>query len=55
MIQSKKQTRWTLGLFLIYFVVIIWVIILKMSFSIHELTQLRSINLIPYGDSAIVN
>lgn len=55
MIQSKKQTRWTLGLFLIYFVVIIWVIIFKMSFSIHELTQLRSINLIPYGDSAIVN
>ena len=44
-----------LGLFLIYFVVIIWVIIFKMSFSIHELTQLRSINLIPYGDSAIVN
>ena len=55
MIQSKKQTRWMLGLFLIYFVVIIWVIIFKMSFSIHELTQLRSINLIPYGDSAIVN
>lgn len=55
MIQSKKQTRWMLGLFLIYFVVIIWVIVFKMSFSIHELTQLRSINLIPYGDSAIVN
>ena len=55
MIQSKKQTRWMLGLFLIYFVVIIWVIIFKMSFSIHELTQLRSINLIPYGDFAIVN
>lgn len=55
MIQSKKQTRWTLGLFLIYFVVIIWVIVFKMSFSIHDLPQLRSINLIPYGDSAIVN
>ena len=26
-----------------------------MSFSIHDLPQLRSINLIPYGDSAIVN
>ena len=55
MIQSKKQTRWTLGLFLIYFVVIIWVIVFKMSFSIHDLPQLRSINLIPYGGSAIVN
>lgn len=53
--QTAKSNTLTLILLFIYLIALIWIILFKFSTSIHNLPQLRSINLIPYGDSLIVN
>lgn len=47
----------TLGLLIIYLVVLTWIILFKMEFNLKLLLgmNLRSINLIPFAGSAIVN
>ncbi len=50
--ESKKLT-WTL--FIIYAVMLVWVILFKMGFSIENLGYIRNINLIPFSQPAIVN
>lgn len=47
----------TLGLLIIYLVVLTWIILFKMEFDLKLLLgmNLRSINLIPFAGSAIVN
>jgi glycopeptide antibiotics resistance protein len=49
---SKKIT---FGLLVVYFMALIWIVLFKCSISIAELPNLRSINLIPFAGSVIVN
>lgn len=49
---SKKIT---LGLLIIYLVGLTWVVVFKTQFSLGNLPEMRSINLIPFADSVIVN
>ncbi|WP_422656870.1 VanZ family protein [Paenibacillus sp. EC2-1] len=53
----KKQKKFTLVLLCIYLIVLTWIILLKMEFDFSLLGQmnLRSINLIPFAGSVIVN
>lgn len=39
----------------IYVIIITWIIVFKMQFSMQHLPYIRSINLIPFGESVIVN
>lgn len=50
--KSKKLTSILLG---IYAIIISWIIVFKMQFSFDSLPYIRSINLIPFGESVIVN
>lgn len=52
---NSKQKKFTTGLFIIYFLVLTWMVLFKMSFSFQNLDRLRSINLIPYHASVIAN
>lgn len=52
---NKTQKRLILSLFTVYLLVLAWIIVFKMSFSFEMLPNLRNINLIPFGDSTIVN
>lgn len=54
-IRSTKRNTLTLILLFVYLIALIWIILFKFSTSIQHLPQLRNINLIPYGDSLIVN
>lgn len=49
---SKKVT---LALLIFYLTALIWIIIFKLEFSFKELSRIRNINLIPFGESVIVN
>lgn len=49
---SKKLTS---ILFAIYVIIISWIIVFKMQFSLDTLPYIRSINLIPFGESVIIN
>ena len=53
--ENKKQRNLTMILFIIYFCILIWILLFKMSFSFDELYRNRSINLIPILGSIIVN
>lgn len=50
-----KRKEWTTGLYFVYLAFVVWVILLKLSTSPADLPHLRNINLIPYGDSGIIN
>ena len=52
-----KSKKMTMGLLLIYLIVLTWIIVFKMEFDISLLlcTNFRNINLIPFGDSLVVN
>lgn len=52
---KNNQVKLTLGLFVVYFLVLIWIIIFKMQFSINTLPHFRGLNLIPFAGSAIKN
>ena len=54
-VKNNKQRKLTIGLFIVYFLVLTWIILFKMNFSFEDLVSPRSINLIPFGDSTIVN
>ncbi|WP_250672968.1 VanZ family protein (plasmid) [Paraclostridium ghonii] len=53
--RNSKQKKFTTGLFIVYFLVLTWMVLFKMSFSFQDLGRLRSINLIPYHASVITN
>ena len=58
--KGKRKTgskNVTLGLLIVYLVVMTWIILFKMELDIRLLRQmnLRSINLIPFAGSLIVN
>lgn len=50
--ESKKIT---LGLFYLYFLAVVWIILFKMQFSFQQFGVFRSINLIPFAESVIIN
>lgn len=53
----KEEKAGALGwvLFFIYLAVLVWIILFKSAFSLSDMPHLRSINLIPYGQSRFVN
>jgi len=51
-VESKKLTK---ILFAAYLAAMTWIIVFKMEFFIENLAGIRSINLIPFNGSAIVN
>lgn len=51
-IASKKIT---LSLLIMYLLVLTWIIVFKLQFSFSGLPAIRNINLIPFGESVIVN
>lgn len=54
----KRQKQLTLVLLIIYLIILSWIILFKMVSSFEDLKYLyrpRSINLIPFGQSVIVN
>ncbi len=50
--ESRKITT---GLLVFYLTALTWIIVFKMQFSLGELGRMRNINLIPFGESVIVN
>ena len=53
--KELKQQLLTTCLLVVYLVILTWIIIFKMQFSIQKLDYLRSVNLIPFHESVIVN
>lgn len=55
---KSRQYRITVGLLTVYLLAITWIILFKMQFSIHDLRQItnfRSINLVPFAGTAVYN
>ena len=53
--KNNRQRNLTRILFAIYFLILVWILLFKMSFSLDELYKSRSINLIPFMGSVVVN
>lgn len=52
---KRKENYLTKVLFIFYIFALIWIILFKMQFSFKGLVTSRSINLIPFGESMMVN
>ena len=53
--KNNRQRNLTRILFAVYFLILVWILLFKMSFSLDELYKDRSINLIPFMGSVVVN
>ena len=53
--KGNRQHNLTRILFAVYLLILVWILLFKMSFSIDELYKPRSVNLIPFMGSVIVN
>ena len=53
--KNNRQRNLSRILFAVYFLILVWILLFKMSFSLDELYKNRSINLIPFMGSVIVN
>lgn len=53
--QKTKPQKFTAALFVIYMLILTWIILFKMQFSLEGFGRFRNINLIPYAGSVIVN
>ena len=53
--KCNRQYKLTRILFAVYILILVWILLFKMSFSIDELYKNRSINIIPFMGSVIVN
>ena len=53
--KNNRQRNLTRILFAIYFLILVWILLFKMSFSLDELYKDRSINIIPFMGSVVVN
>lgn len=51
----KREKKVTFILLVIYLILLTWIILFKTQFSISHIGHIRSLNLIPFGASAIVN
>ena len=45
---KRKSCQFMLVLFLIYLILLVWIILFKLQFSIHDLDMVRSVNFIPF-------
>lgn len=54
-IVMKQGKKLTFLLFIVYLIILTWIILFKMQFSIEGLPHFRGFNLIPFGDSVIIN
>lgn len=52
---KMKSKKVTTLLLIFYLAALTWIIVFKMAFSAEQLPRLRSVNLIPFGESVIVN
>ena len=52
---NNRQRNLTRILFAVYFLILVWILLFKMSFSLDELYKSRSINIIPFMGSVVVN
>lgn len=50
-----KSKRLTEGILIFYAVMLVWIILFKMEFSVENFGQMRSVNLMPFAQSVIVN
>lgn len=55
MFKTKRQKNVTIGLFAIYILFLVWLILFKFQTHFRELEHIRNINLIPFSASMIVN
>lgn len=53
--KKNNQAKLTFGLFIVYFLVLIWIILFKMQFYFNTLPHFRGLNLIPFAGSVIKN
>ncbi|MBL4931186.1 VanZ family protein [Clostridium paridis] len=54
-INKNNQAKLTFGLFVVYFLVLIWIILFKLQLSFNTLPHFRGVNLIPFAGSVIRN
>ena len=52
---TRSQRRLTIGLSVVYIIMLTWLILFKLVTNFKDLPQLRSINLVPFRESVIVN
>ncbi|WP_238886671.1 VanZ family protein [Clostridium sp. YIM B02551] len=52
---KNNQAKLTFGLFIVYFLVLIWIILFKLQLSFNTLPHFRGVNLIPFAGSVIRN
>lgn len=50
-----KSKKLTVGVLFFYLVMLVWIILFKMDVSVDNFGQMRSVNLIPFSQSVIVN
>lgn len=50
-----KDIKLSKLLFIIYMLILCWIILFKFNFSLENIGQMRNINLVPFGESMIVN
>ena len=50
-----KSKKWTTGLLIVYLACLTWIILFKMGVSVNDMPHMRSMNLIPFGQSVITN
>lgn len=50
-----KKKKITLFLASLYLIILTWIILFKMQFSLEDLYTVRNINLVPFGESVIIN
>lgn len=53
--KGNRQQNLTKILFAVYILILVWILLFKMSLSIDELYKDRSINIVPFMGSVIVN
>lgn len=51
----KKEQKITFVLLIIYLIILTWIILLKTQFSFSALGHYRSVNLIPFAGSVVIN
>lgn len=51
----RKEQKITLVLLVIYLIILTWIILLKTQFSFSTLGHYRSVNLIPFAGSVVIN
>ncbi len=50
-----NSRKLTLGLFAFYLIVLTWIILFKMQFSLRNLPHIQNVNWIPFGEPLVVN